>query len=151
MESILDSVVCWSLYFLDISPSSRTSFRRIFLFFPGYILTWRVLPLNFWHLDILTSKFSTSGYFNLKRQYKTSQFEMQTWRFIFRDVLIYNLPPFTVELFFIVWFLLRLRETRNALQLPVFLFFSLFSFFCQPYPEYGGIRNKKLFYRSLNT
>ena len=41
--------------------------------------------------------------------------------------------------------LLRLRETHNALQLPVFFFFFLF--FCQRYPEYRRIRNKKLFYR----
>ena len=31
---------------------------------------------------------------------------------------------------------LRLRETHNGLQLPVFLFFFLFLFFCQPCPEY---------------
>ena len=37
--------------------------------------------------------------------------------------------------------LLRLRETHNALQLPVFFFFSFFySFFCQTYP---GLRNGK--------
>ena len=42
--------------------------------------------------------------------------------------------------------LLRLRGTHNALQLPVFCFFFIFfSFFCQPYPEYRGIRSKKLF------
>ena len=45
---------------------------------------------------------------------------------------------------------LRLRETHNALQLPVF-FFSFFLFFCQPYPEYQGIRSKKLFYRPSNS
>ena len=39
----------------------------------------------------------------------------------------------------------RLRETHNALQLSVFFF--LFLFFCQRYPEYWGIRSKKLFYR----
>ena len=38
---------------------------------------------------------------------------------------------------------LRLRETHNALQLPVFFFFL---FFCKRYPEYRGIRSKKLFY-----
>ena len=43
---------------------------------------------------------------------------------------------------------LRLRETHNALQLPVFL---LFLFFCQRYPEYWGIRSKKLFYRPPNS
>ena len=46
----------------------------------------------------------------------------------------------------IIWWmekLLRLLETYNALQLPVF--FSFFSFFCQPYPEYRGIRSKKYF------
>ena len=31
-------------------------------------------------------------------------------------------------------YFLRLRETLNALQLPVFFFLSFFSFFCQPYP-----------------
>ena len=45
-------------------------------------------------------------------------------------------------------YLLRLRETHNALQLPVFFFFS---FFCWPYPEYRGIRRKKLFYKPLNS
>ena len=45
--------------------------------------------------------------------------------------------------------LLRLRETHNALQLPVFFFFFLF--FCQRYPEYRGIRSKKLFYRPLTV
>ena len=39
-------------------------------------------------------------------------------------------------------FLLRERETRDALQLLVF-FFSFFSFFCQPYPEYREIWSKK--------
>ena len=39
-------------------------------------------------------------------------------------------------------FLLRLRETNNTLQLPVFFFFS---FFCQPYSEYRGIRSKNYF------
>ena len=43
--------------------------------------------------------------------------------------------------------LLRLGETHNALQLPMFLFFFSFSFFCQCYPEYWRIRGKKLFYR----
>ena len=38
--------------------------------------------------------------------------------------------------------LLRLRETHNALKLPVFFFFLLF--FCQRYPEYRGIRSKQL-------
>ena len=45
--------------------------------------------------------------------------------------------------------LLHLRETHNALQLPVF-FFSFFSFFCQPYPEYRGIRSNKLLYRHFS-
>ena len=38
-----------------------------------------------------------------------------------------------------------LRETPNALHLPVLFFF--FSFFCQPYPKYRRIRSKKIFYR----
>ena len=58
--------------------------------------------------------------------------------------LIRNEPSITLML-------LRLRETHNALQLPVFFFFSFFSFFCQPYPEYRGIRSNKLFYRPLNS
>ena len=47
--------------------------------------------------------------------------------------------------------LLRLRETNNALQLPVFFFF--FSFFGHPHPEYRGIRSKNLFsdHRTANT
>ena len=36
---------------------------------------------------------------------------------------------------------------RVTLQLPVFFLL----FFCQPYPEYQGIRSKKLFYRPLNS
>ena len=46
--------------------------------------------------------------------------------------------------------LLRLRETNNALQLPVFFFFS---FFGHPHPEYRGIRSKNLFsdHRTANT
>ena len=40
--------------------------------------------------------------------------------------------------------LLRLRETHNGLQLPVFFFF----FFCQRYPEY---QSKELFYRPSNS
>ena len=40
--------------------------------------------------------------------------------------------------------LLRLRETHNGLQLPLFFFF----FFCQRYPEY---QSKKLFYRPSNS
>ena len=51
----------------------------------------------------------------------------------------------------LLWLLLLLRETHNTLQLPVFFFFSFFSFFCQPYSEYRGIRSKKLFYRPLNS
>ena len=43
---------------------------------------------------------------------------------------------------------LRLCETQNALQLPMFFFFFLS--FCQPYPEYRKIRRKKLFYRPSN-
>ena len=43
--------------------------------------------------------------------------------------------------------LLRLHETHNTLQLPVFFFL----FFCQPYPEYRGIRSKKIFNRPLNS
>ena len=35
-------------------------------------------------------------------------------------------------------------ETHNALQFPVLFFFSLLY---QCYPEYQGIRSKKLFYR----
>ena len=42
--------------------------------------------------------------------------------------------------------LLRLRETQNALQLPVFFFLSL----CQSFREYRGIGTKKLFYRPWN-
>ena len=43
--------------------------------------------------------------------------------------------------------LLRLRETRNALELPVFFFFSfLFLWLCQRYPEYQEIRSKKYCY-----
>ena len=45
-------------------------------------------------------------------------------------------------------FLLLLRETHSTFQLPAF---SFLSFFCQPYPEYWGIRSKKLFYRPSNT
>ena len=41
-------------------------------------------------------------------------------------------------------YFLCLCETHNALQLPMFFFFPFFSFFCQPYPEYRGIRSKKL-------
>ena len=46
--------------------------------------------------------------------------------------------------------LLRLRETNNALQLPVFFFFS---FFGHPHSEYRGIRSKNLFsdHRTANT
>ena len=40
--------------------------------------------------------------------------------------------------------LLRLREMHNALQLPVF-----FLFFCQPYPEYRGIRSEKLILQAI--
>ena len=48
--------------------------------------------------------------------------------------------------------LLHLREAHNALQCPVFfLFFFFFLIFCQPYPEYLGIRSKKLFYRPSNS
>ena len=55
-------------------------------------------------------------------------------------VLFIEIPTFII--------LLRLRETHNALQLPVFFFsFFSFSFFCQRYPEYRGIRSKRLFYR----
>ena len=44
--------------------------------------------------------------------------------------------------------LLRLHETCNVLQLPVF-FFS-YSFSCQPYSEYQGIWSKQLFCRLSN-
>ena len=37
---------------------------------------------------------------------------------------------------------------HNALELPVFFFFLIFS---QPYPEYWGIQSKKLFYRPSNS
>ena len=49
--------------------------------------------------------------------------------------------------------LLRLRERHNPLQLPVFFSFSYFSFFCQPYPEYGAIRSKNYFtdHRTAHT
>ena len=50
--------------------------------------------------------------------------------------------------------LLRLRETPNALQLlAFFFFFSLISFFCQPYPEYQWIQSKKYFtdHQTANT
>ena len=43
--------------------------------------------------------------------------------------------------------LLHLREMQNALQLPVFFLL----FFCQPYPEYRGIRSENLFYRPSNS
>ena len=43
--------------------------------------------------------------------------------------------------------LLRLRKTHNALQLPVFLF----SFSCQPYPKYRGIRSKNYFKNHQTT
>ena len=47
---------------------------------------------------------------------------------------------------------LRLRETHNALQLPVFFFFTFFfSWLCQRYGEYRDIRSKKLFYRPPNS
>ena len=49
------------------------------------------------------------------------------------------------RLIVIMDFLLCLRESYKALQLPVSFFFSFFSFFYQPYPEYRGIRNKKKF------
>ena len=42
--------------------------------------------------------------------------------------------------------LLRLRETQNALQLPVF-----FLFFCQPYPEFRGAKNYFTDNRTANT
>ena len=38
---------------------------------------------------------------------------------------------------------MRLRETHNALKLPMFFFFFLF--FCQLYPEYRGISSKNYF------
>ena len=72
-----------------------------------------------------------------------------------RWLLLY-LSVCTLQFFVLVWewgfgcrhtfliFLLRLCETHNALQLPVFFFFL---FFCQRYPEYRGIRSKKIFYR----
>ena len=44
--------------------------------------------------------------------------------------------------------LLLLRETHNALHLPVF-FFSFFSFFWQPYLKYRRIRSKKIFYHRI--
>ena len=42
---------------------------------------------------------------------------------------------------------LRLHETLNTLQLPVFFFLLL----CQAYPEYRGIRSESLFYRLQNS
>ena len=48
---------------------------------------------------------------------------------------------------------LRLRETHNALQLPVFIHFLLLLFATQRYPEYQEIRSKKHFtdHRTANT
>ena len=54
-----------------------------------------------------------------------------------------NVP--ILNLFLVSHNLLRLRETHNALQLPVFFFFL---FFCQLYPEYRGIRSKKTILRT---
>ena len=44
---------------------------------------------------------------------------------------------------------LRLRETHNALQLPVFFFFFFFLFLSQPCPEYRGNSEQKIILQTI--